>query len=161
MNLVIDLCSGYGGATQAFDCDVIKIDINRKVKPTIQADVRSLPLRPNLIPKLLWMSPPCTYFSLAVPHFPRIGIKEDMHIIGACLESIPYLNPKIWVMENPKGRLRWFLKPSHTIEFDNKGEYQHKKTDLWTNNPRALKRAFIPKDISMKILEFVNDYQDT
>tara|TARA_Y100000310_G_C20103635_1_gene543918 strand:+ start:47 stop:520 length:474 start_codon:yes stop_codon:yes gene_type:complete len=154
--MIIDLCSGYGGATQLFD-DVVKIDINRNVKPTIQASVEYLPLRPNLKPDLLWMSPPCQYFSIAVPHFPRIGVKHALNLVGACLETIPYLNPKKWVMENPKGRLRWFLKPSHTFEFDNEYDFHHKKTDLWTNNSdkRALKRAFMPKSVSQDLKSFL------
>jgi hypothetical protein len=41
--------------------------------------------------------------------FPKKGIKKALEIVGACLEIIAEYRPKSWVLENPKGRLRWFL----------------------------------------------------
>jgi len=73
--LCIDLCSGLGGFSQAFENDpeweVVRIDVNPKFRPTIVADVRYLPLREDLHPELLVASPPCEHFSIANPRFPR------------------------------------------------------------------------------------------
>ena len=46
--MILDLCSGLGGASQAFvdaNDEVVRIDIDRGFKPTIQADVQYLPIR--------------------------------------------------------------------------------------------------------------------
>lgn len=153
--MIIDLCSGYGGATQSFlRKDVITIDIDPKVKPDIIADVRFLPLRPRLKPKLLFSSPPCRFLSKA-RYFPRQGIQEALEIVGACLEAIPYLEPETWILENPKGRLRYFLgPPTHSINYK-AYDLKNKRTDLWSNK-KSLKRAFIPKHISKQISDFIN-----
>jgi site-specific DNA-cytosine methylase len=138
--LCIDLCAGLGGFSQAFklnpEWDVITIDVLRKFKPTICCDIRYLPLKKNLKPEVLLASPPCQRFSIACPHWPKIGIKLAMELVGAVFECIPYLNPKYWLVENPMGRLRWFIgKPKQTIRYsDYELAYKiHKKTDLWGN----------------------------
>ena len=155
MNLIIDLCSGYGGFSQSFlREDVIKIDIDPKVKPDIIADVRYLPLKPKLKPKALLASPPCRFLSKA-RYFPRQGIQEALEIVGACLEAVPYLEPETWILENPKGRLRYFLGvPTHSIRYKSY-DLKNKSTDLWSNQ-KSLKRAFIPKEISQQISDFIN-----
>jgi site-specific DNA-cytosine methylase len=147
--LIIDLCSGYGGATLESKDDVIRIDLNREVKPTIHADVRHLPLIPQLKPDKLWMSPPCTYLSHARPI--RQGIRANLDVVGACLEAVHYLEPKLWILENPNGRLRYFLGPP-TLSIRYKAyDLKNKSTDLWSNNKKSLKRAFIPKEVSEMI----------
>jgi len=141
-HLCIDVCSGRGGFSQSFlndeNWEVVTIDILRKFEPTIVADVCYLPLRENLQPDVLLMSPPCERFSFACLQFPKIGIKNAMMIVGACLEVVAYLKPKRWLMENPKGRLRWFIGiPPKTIRYsDYDLEYKLEKlTDLWGNIP--------------------------
>jgi hypothetical protein len=42
-DLIVELCSGDGKFPG--DHNVIRIDVNRKMKPTIIADIRYLPLR--------------------------------------------------------------------------------------------------------------------
>jgi len=185
--LVLDLCAGLGGFSQAFkedsSYDIVTIDVDRKFKPTIVADVRHLPLKDNLKPFILLASPPCEHFSLANPKFPRVGIKDAMEIVGACFEAVARLNPTFWLIENPKGRLRHLTprKPNMTIfysDFDLDFPCQ-KPTDLWGNIPIPLrkkmrrprskekslwsyimprskvKRAFIPKGVSLAIKEAI------
>ena len=136
IRLCVDLCSGLGGFSQAFnkspDWEVITVDIQRKFKPTICADVRFLPLRENLQPDLLLASPPCERFSIACHTFPKIGIKKAMELVGATFEAVAWLKPKEWLIENPMGRLRWFLgTPAQTIRLIDYGAPYWKKTDLW------------------------------
>jgi len=138
--LCVDICSGKGGFSKAFKdhgWDVVTIDILKKFKPTIQADVRHLPLREDLKPEILLASPPCTHFSLSNPRWPRKGIKEAMEIVGACFEAVAALSPKHWVIENPRGRLRKLAPflPRFSICYS---DYDHdypcqKPTDLWGN----------------------------
>lgn len=137
--MIIDLCCGLKGFSQAFPQDeVVTIDIERKFKPSIIADVRYLPLKENLQPELLLMSPPCERNSIACPQWPKKGIRQSLDIVGACLETVIFLKPKYWLLENPKGRLRWFIgKPKQTINYsDFDMNYRAiKPTDLWGNLP--------------------------
>ncbi|MCW4048034.1 MAG: DNA cytosine methyltransferase [Candidatus Bathyarchaeota archaeon] len=141
--LCIDLCCGLKGSSAAFANDsnweVVTVDIERKFKPTIVADVRYLPLKENLNPTLLLASPPCQHFSLANPKWPKCGIKLAMEIVGACFEAVATLKPKYWLIENPRGRLRKLspITPNMTIFYsDYDREYPcQKPTDLWTNIP--------------------------
>ncbi len=138
MKLCIDIGVGLGGFSDAFRLDpqweVVGIDINKKFNPTICADVRYIPLREGLEPDCLLMSPPCERFSIACRTWPKMGIKKAMEIVGACLEAVAYLKPKKWLLENPMGRLRWFLgKPGITIRYCDYGAPYQKKTDLWGN----------------------------
>ena len=137
--ICVDLCSGLGGFSQAFADDpdwfVIRIDITKKSGVNIIADVKNLPLKENLCPDVLLMSPPCERFSLANSCWPQIGIRNAMEIVGACLEAVVYLKPHYWLLENPKGRLRWLIKTKPVATF-NLGDYGYrtiKPTDLWGN----------------------------
>jgi len=138
--LCIDLCAGLGGFSEAFkdDYEVVTVDIVKKFKPTIVADVCHLPFKKDLHPDVLLASPPCERFSIAAQKWPRIGIKKAMELVGAVFEAIDYLKPKYYLIENPAGRLRWFLgTPKQTIRYsDYDLEYAfQKKTDLWGNIP--------------------------
>lgn len=155
--MIIDLCSGYGGATQAFlDEDVVKIDIDPKTKPTIIADVNHLPLRLDLKPDLLWASPPCTYFSIArtiYPFNPK-GLADSLRLVASVFDAIDYLKPKRWIIENPAKGLRFFIGPPVVGVEYSQADFQHKKADLWSNH-RSLKRAFIPEHINNSIKKWL------
>lgn len=136
MKLCVDLCSGLGGFSQAFKesqgWEVVAVDIERKFKPTVCADVRFLPLRDNLEPDVLLASPPCERFSIACHTWPKVGLMKAMELVGACFEAVARLKPKEWMIENPMGRLRWFLgTPKQTIRLCDYGAPYQKKTDLW------------------------------
>ena len=137
--MIIDLCCGLGGFSQAFvnaGYEVIKIDINKEFKPTIQADICNLPLRPELNPDLLLMSPPCQRFSLACVQWPKKGVRKALEMVGSCLEAVVSLKPKRWLMENPKARLRWFIgNGKQTIRYSDYDliTKQEKLTDFWGN----------------------------
>lgn len=185
--LVIDLCSGLGGFSSAFKDDsnykVIRVDIEKKFKPDICKDVRELLNDKDFMklkPFLITASPPCTYFSLANPTFPRPGIMEALSIVGACLEIISRLKPKYYILENPKGRLRWYIgTPQIQNNLSYYGYKTIKPTDFWTNinlpqlpkirkNKEGIsfsksaphspcKRAELPYNLSKAIKEAIND----
>ena len=138
--LCIDLCAGLGGFSQAFKVDpaweVVTVELNKKQKPTICADVRYLPLKKALEPNVLLASPPCNYFSLACLQFPRVGIKQSLEVVGACFEAVAWLKPKKWLIENPRGRLRAIIgRPPQTIRYSDYdvGMKMMKTTDFWGN----------------------------
>lgn len=149
--MIIDLCCGVGRFPGE---DVISIDIDPKVKPTIVADIRYLPLRPKLRPRLCHASPPCKYLSNARFMWAgnnEKGIAESLRLIAACFDAFDYLEPKTWTLENPLGLLRRIIPKTTTVEYA-VADYKHKKTDFFSNN-RALARALIPLEIRQRILE--------
>ncbi len=151
--MIVDLCSGLGRFKG--DDDVISIDIQRKVNPTIIADIKYLPLRKGLKPKLCHASPPCTYFSIARNAKGRNckGIAEGLRLVAVCFDAFQYLEPKMWTLENPWGMLRRILPDDANCTYK-AHDFEFKKTSFWSNN-RALKRALIPQDVRQKILEVV------
>jgi len=156
-DLIIDLCCGLGRFPGT---DVISIDIDPKVKPTIVADIRYLPLRKGLKPKLVHASPPCKYFSQANinrhGHHEK-GIADSLRLVAACFDAFYELEPKTWTLENPAYFLRRIIPKTTTIKMANK-QYRHKATDFFSNN-RALARALIPQDIRQKILDVATSSQ--
>lgn len=186
MKLCLDLCSGLGGFSQAFreheDWEVITVDINKKFKPSMVLDLIDAVEYPDrhadfwqLKPDVILASPPCERFSLAANSFPRQGIYTGMRVAGAVLEIIARMLPKGWIIENPKGRLRWFLGvPNIKVRLSQFGYRTVKPTDFWTNidigllkstpvyNPEGVSfaqvrqshiRASMPYGLSKKVLE--------
>jgi len=151
--LCIDLCAGLGGFSRAFkespDWEVVTIEIERKFKPTIIADVCHLPIKENTQPTLLLASPPCNKFSVAGGAFPRKGVQKALEIVGACFESVACLKPKWYLIENPRGYLRGIIgKPRTTIRYsDYDWDFKAQKpTDLWGNLPLPMvKKVHRPK----------------
>src|SRR6266702_5969281 len=124
--MIIDVCSGLGGASQAFvdaGDEVVRIDIDRGFKPTIQADVEHLPIRSDLKPRLVLFCPPCQCFSVLTIKYnwdygkPRNEkTKKAIRLVENGLKEIRRLNPHYWIMENPMGMLRTIVgKPPNTV----------------------------------------------
>ena len=149
--LIIELCSGYG---QTIYQNAIKIDIDKTTKPNIIADVRHLPLRQDLQPDILILSPPCTFTTKADWSFPRPGIRESFDVIGACLESVSWLKPKMWILETPIGHLQKFI-PSEKVKLRWKSGYDiiqsnaDKKISYLFTNKRSKLRSHIKKLIGV------------
>lgn len=144
MKTVVDVCSGTGGATRALTdsgkYEVVSIDINPKLKPTICADVAKFDWDKFRAeyghPFFYWASPDCRYFSIAQWRWPRRGVKDALTLVGSCFEAVAILEPKWWLIENPRGRLRSIIgKPAQTIYYsDWDSSYPTQKpTDLWGN----------------------------
>lgn len=136
--MIIELCAGWG-----FHDDAITIDIDRRFQPTICADVRYLPLRRGLRPKILFMSPPCTFVSNADWKFPRQGIRENFDIIGACLEAVSWLEPDMWIVENPIGSRLWRVVPSEKIKIAWSAYDMKYKHSFLATNKRSMLRSHI------------------
>lgn len=145
MKMLLDLCAGLGGFSQAFkervDWQVVTVDFNPKFNTTMILDLIDVVESPdkypefwNLKPDVILASPPCERFSLAANSFPKQGIYQGMRVAGACLEIIARMNPKGYILENPKARLRWFLGvPNKTVNLSHLGYRTVKPTDFWTN----------------------------
>lgn len=101
---------------------------------------------------VLWASPPCQGFSVAVigrnwnrNYTPKTASAElAMKLAKKTIEIIEQLKPKYWFIENPRGMLRKmpfmeeFLIRSggvrHTVTYCQYGDIRQKPTDIWTNN---------------------------
>jgi hypothetical protein len=128
MPRMLDLCSGLGGASEAFvraGWEVVRIDNNPLLaKPTsgyyvpytIEDDILLTDLSEGtawfwmgLEYDFIWASPECVEFSNAYASpkskAARNGeeYEPDMSLVRACHYIIKKLNPKYWVMENVAG----------------------------------------------------------
>jgi len=99
---------------------------------------------------VIWASPPCTTFSVASmghhwtggkgAYIPRtIEAKIGLKILEKTLDIIETINPKFWIIENPRGMMRkmeLMAKWNHyryTPWYCQYGDKRAKPTDIWTN----------------------------
>lgn len=129
LKVFIDLCSGLGGASEAFmnspDWYVIRIENNPLLEDIPGSKLLDILEWPTWIDSLekeiermtlevVWASPPCTDFSRAysapAPRAERAGdsFEPDMSIMLACLAIIDRLKPRFYVIENVQGALGAF-----------------------------------------------------
>ncbi len=150
--IVFDFFSGTGSATKAFEDKghkVIKVELDEHFEAN-ERDILKL-TADELIskygrPDFIWASPPCQKFSVAslwkywakspngpVPKHP--SVYEAIELIKHTLKLIEDLQPKGWVLENPRGMLRkqeFMAKyPRTTITYCQYGDTRMKPTDVW------------------------------
>jgi hypothetical protein len=109
--LMIDLCSGMGGASRVMrehGWRVVTVDIEPAFIPDIIADVKEWKWT-GMKPDFVWASPPCNEFAREFMPWSKTGIDPDMSIVLACKRIIDDCNPKYWVIENVRGAVRWFI----------------------------------------------------
>ena len=106
-------------------------------------DVNKIPFKVDFI----WASPPCETFSVAsigrhwnIDNTPKTeAAVEGVKRIEKTIEIIDKINPKYWVIENPRGKLRKLLLMQgfvrHTVTYCQYGDTRMKPTDLRTNIP--------------------------
>jgi hypothetical protein len=148
--LIIDLCCGIG----RFQGDnIISIDYDKNVRPTICADIKHLPLRQDLNIRHVHASPTCTYFSKArrwAYGWNPKGIAESLKLIASCYEAFAYLGCKSNSLENPAG-LEQILGHKVQFKYD---KYDHKScTTNFYLSRKSHKRSIIPQDVRQTILE--------
>ncbi len=152
---VLDLFSGLGGFSQAFKdghFKVYTIDINPKFKPSFCIDINEIAENIKQYkrrlgkPYIILASPPCNCFSVAsIGKYYKNGIpnkiaRKSIKTVLKTLDIIEELNPKYWVLENPRGMLRRILgKPKYFITQCQYGKEYMKPTDLWGVLPDSFK----------------------
>jgi len=151
--IVFDLFSGTGSSTQAFKDNghtVISFEMDKSFDATEHIDVFNLRADEMIAkygqPDFVWASPPCTAFSVASighhwkgdakskePKTEHAKLSQDL--VAHTLQLIKELNPRGWLMENPRGILRKLdvVKgyPLHTVTYCTYGDSRMKPTDLW------------------------------
>ena len=131
------------------------IELDRSFNPDLCIDILNLDI--SMIPEefrnpdIIWASPPCTTFSVAsIRHYWVDGKPKNdktlkgIEIVKKTLEIIKQLNPKFFIIENPRGMLRKqdFMQELErdTVTYCQYGAKVQKPTDLWNN----LKHTFKP-----------------
>jgi hypothetical protein len=161
----VDLFAGLGGFSAAFeeadDWQVTTVEIREDMNPDLVADVAELSAedildavgadREDMAALVILASPPCTYFSTAGNHDswdfnhnrPVSGEARDaVTLVYHTLGLIHALDPDYWFMENPQGRLRWFLgRPTGKVTYCQYGRPYMKRTDLWGDHPPMTYRS--------------------
>ncbi len=94
---------------------------------------------------IVWMSPPCTTFSLAsgnthwtADRKPRTeNAKDGLYLLNLCkyIARRTGLNNKLFFIENPNGRAVWFLPDEwlKRVWYYQYGDIRAKPTNIWTN----------------------------
>ena len=151
---VLDLFCGTRSVGVACDARGIQswsIDIDKIHPADRHMDILEwTPKDVPFVPDFIWMSPPCTSWSIA-QHCHRYSSTQmepltPTAVLGEacvmkCLEVIDYYathHPETkWMIENPRGLLRHFPPmadlPHKTVFLCQYGKPYMKATDLWTN----------------------------
>ena len=158
---VLELFAGtksFSNAAQSLGATVFTSDIDPEFNTdytvnVMDFDISKVPFRPDI----LWASPPCETFSVASLGHHWTGGKgaykpktqaciDGIDRVKKTLEIIKELNPKTWIIENPRGVLRKmpFMNTEgiyrYTVTYCQYGDTRMKPTDLWSNTPDLLFR---------------------
>tara|TARA_Y100000401_G_scaffold115804_1_gene120196 strand:- start:862 stop:1431 length:570 start_codon:yes stop_codon:yes gene_type:complete len=184
---MLDLFSGLKGASQAFEAagwEVVTVDNNPDLNPTICCNVEDLYLHPDFQKymvknyfDLIWASPPCVeFYKVSAPWFDEFGQLPSLELVEDSLALIQILKPKYWILENTKMGKRFISKvlgnPKLIIEpfffwgrfplFDAAIDKNHKALNDPgpSNKLRSNIRAKIPLEISRSLLDVVENQTD-
>ena len=135
---------------KTFTSDYKDFDGIDYVTDIIDFDINRIPFTPDVI----WASPPCTFFSVASigkhwnkDHTPKTEqAKIGVAIVKKTMDIINELNPKYFIIENPRGKLRKLnlidVSLLKTVWYCQYGDNRAKPTDIWTNienwNPKPI-----------------------
>jgi hypothetical protein len=148
----VELFSGTGSFSRVARIrghSTYTVDNDPDMSPDLIVDLLD-PFPDELISELenadvLWMSPPCTTFSMASgnkhwagDHSPRTrSARIGLELLNVALRLAQDMEErgKIYFIENPRARARWFLpeEPRKTIWYCKYGDMRAKPTDIWTN----------------------------
>lgn len=163
----MDLFSGTGSATEAFrrsaGWTVITVDTDKRRRPDVISDVRSLPISTSRV-DFIWASPPCTEFSLANPSRP---LKPSLELVFAALDAVRSLRPRFWILENVTGLIPflgipvckagpfclWGYFPPLRIP----DEFQRYRKSVHRS---SIRRAAIPFELSQAVYQAVEKFWD-
>jgi len=135
---------------QGHEC--VTIDINPEFNPTVCVDLLDTNDAMDVMDSLedydmVWMSPPCTTFSMAsgnthwnADRTPKTETgREARRLLYLCESIGAYCKSKgkLFVIENPRARARWFLPVEwrDTAWYCQYGDKRAKPTDFWHNIP--------------------------
>lgn len=152
--IILDLFAGLGGELRRAEVEkrghkYVTLDLEPRFNCTVTADI--LTVKANDFNRFgqfdfIWASPPCEAFSVAsIGHHwgggRRAYVPKTSHavlslkIVEKTISLIKELNPKAWLIENPRGVLRKLpvvsKLPRTTVSYCQYGDKRMKPTDLW------------------------------
>ena len=154
---VLELFSGmesFSKVARERGHEVFTVDIDKRFNPSLCKDIMEVTSEEILDkfgkPDFIWASPPCTTFSVAsiYRYWDKGKPKNDktlegIAIVKKTIRLIKELNPKFYVIENPRGMLRKqdCMQELHrdTITYCQYGSKTQKPTDLWNNLNHSFK----------------------
>lgn len=156
---VLDLFSGTKSWSQPWQQrghDVRTLDNDSRFKPTYTADILGWDVEElgTWKPDVILASPPCESFSVLNigKNWGTIGQGSPalsdaavmgMALVDTTLDVIAALQPRYFIIENPRAKLRrlWLLKhlERRTIWYCHYGDTRAKPTDLWGGFPEEFR----------------------
>ena len=139
--LILDLCGGTGAWSQPYTdagYDVYSVDLKSDLDVQLFESGRAGHVHGILA------APPCTAFAVSGARWwaqkGPDALKEGLAVVDACLRIITVCEPQWWALENPVGRLRYYLGvPVMYFNPNDYGDPYTKKTALWGKfNPPEL-----------------------
>ena len=128
---ILDLCGGTGAWSRPYAEDG---DYDVRVVTMPDHDVRLY--RPPWKVYGILAAPPCTHLAVSGARWWKEkgegALLEALSVVDACLRLVYVCKPKFWCLENPVGRLRWYLgRPKMTFNPCDYGDPWTKRTLLW------------------------------
>lgn len=146
--LILDLCGGTGAWSQPYKDAGYCVDV---VDPkTDGRDVRLLQRFKAGVQGIL-AAPPCTHLAASGARWwaekGEAALVESLSVVDACVRIAWVQQPAWWALENPIGRLVWYLGPPQ-MAFDpaDFGDPYTKRTLLWGRFTAPLKRRVVATD---------------
>ena len=142
--IILDLCGGTGSWSKPYK----EAGYNVKLI-TLPQDVRLIKYDKDISHNIrgILCAPPCTVFANSGSRWKRSqeSILEAIGIVDACLRIILITNPVFWALENPIGKLKYYLgKPKLYFNPCDYGDPYTKKTCLWGNFNIPVKNPIFP-----------------
>jgi hypothetical protein len=127
---------------------VVGVDIDRKVRPTIQADYSCLPFRTGFTPLLVLAGPDCRFFSVAAlwKHWNKDGTPKPETVaqiekMRALKQEVKRMGAMFGLLEQPRcmsRRPEVLGAPDFTIFQSDFGREHKKPTDFWQIGEKEL-----------------------
>lgn len=124
---------------------VISLDFDAQFNATFTRDILTVPDDFFSGFDAVWASPPCNAFTVALigrnwyhDHTPKNDLaRQGMAILEKTVAIIKYINPAMFWIENPRGKMRRMpimqQFDRRTVSYCQYGDSRMKPTDIWTN----------------------------